>query len=62
VTAGEVDDLEPAHRQPSRPVEEESLIIGAPVHEAIVHPLQDSRIRRPVPAREDVTDDAAHVA
>ena len=61
VTALEVDDLEPTHRQRGRAFEEESLVVGAPVHQPIVHPLQDSRIRRPVPAREDVTDDAAHV-
>jgi hypothetical protein len=58
----EIDDLEPTHRQSGRTLEEESLVVGAAMDEPIVHPLQDSRVRRPVPARQDVTDDAAHVA
>ena len=58
----EVDDLEPAHRQRGRAFDEESLVVGAPMGKLVVHPLQDGRVRRPVPAREDVTDDAAHVA
>jgi len=61
VAGREVDDLEPAHRQGRRAFEEEAFVVGASVGETVIHPLEDGSIGRPVPAREDVTDDPAHV-
>src|SRR6185369_6305777 len=58
----QIDDLEPAHRERGRALEEESLVVRTSVREPIVHPLQDSRIRSTVAAGEDVADDAAHDA
>ena len=60
VTGREVDDLEPAHREPDRPLDEESLVVGAAVGDPVVHALEDHRIGSPVGARQHVADDAAH--
>ena len=60
VAGREVDDLEPAHREPRGPVHEEALVVGPAVGEPVVHAPQDGGVRAPVGAREDVPDDPAH--